>query len=242
VHLQEGLVSGDGDVARRLEKSTCCGLINTNNLRIVFFFGELVMMLAAGMTVKFFPIFFQEAADWSPAWVQGVFASLTIFTVAGTFAANSLAKRFGRMQVIIPFTCFGIVGSILLGALREHYHNKGVMVPVFIARCTGMWSISALLGSVLADYTPKATRARWKALASITSFGWSGSAAFGGWLIDRFGFSYTFVITGFFQASVIPVWCLLVPLIAKESEILATEAPAESPPGVSLQPCEEAAK
>ena len=35
---------------------------------------------------------------------------------------------------------------------------------------------------------------------------------------------------------------MLVPLIAKESEILATEAPAESPPGVSLQPCEEAAK
>eukprot|EP00409_Alexandrium_fundyense_P006844 CAMPEP_0195048144 /NCGR_PEP_ID=MMETSP0347-20130606/43642_1 /TAXON_ID=2932 /ORGANISM="Alexandrium fundyense, Strain CCMP1719" /LENGTH=38 /DNA_ID= /DNA_START= /DNA_END= /DNA_ORIENTATION= len=38
-----------------------------------------------------------------------------------------------------------------------------------------MWSTGALKGSVIADYTPKSQRARWKALESITAMGWSGS-------------------------------------------------------------------
>ena len=63
-----------------------------------------------------------------------------------------------------------------------------------------------MLGSIIADYTPKArrhvadlsprlphvhvaayrqaTRGRWKALSSVAVVGWSGSAAVGGWLIE----------------------------------------------------------
>lgn len=67
------------------------------------------------------------------------------------------------------------------------------------------WSCTPLLGSIIADYTPKAwhgadlspghlsrlvarcrqaTRGRWKALSSVAVVGWSGSAAVGGWLIE----------------------------------------------------------
>jgi hypothetical protein len=53
----------------------------------------------------------------------------------------------------------------------------------------------------LQDFVPKERRAAWNALESVTSFGWSGSAAFGGWLIHSFGF----------QASPTPYSCTALP-------------------------------
>ena len=37
-------------------------------------------------------------------------------------------------------------------------------------------------------------QARWSSLDSITGFGWSGSAMVGGLLIDRYSYSWTFLI------------------------------------------------
>ena len=49
------------------------------------------------------------------------------------------------------------------------------------------------------DFVPKENRAVWNSLESVTSFGWSGSAALGGWLIHRVGFHVTFLITATMQ-------------------------------------------
>ena len=38
------------------------------------------------------------------------------------------------------------------------------------------------------DFVPKKERARWKALESVSAFGWCGSAALGGYLGDKHGF------------------------------------------------------
>ena len=39
--------------------------------------------------------------------------------------------------------------------------------------------------SILMDFVPKATRARWTSLDSVSSFGWCGSAALGGIIADK---------------------------------------------------------
>lgn len=46
---------------------------------------------------------------------------------------------------------------------------------------------------------PKRSRAAWNSLEAVTSFGWSGSAALGGWLIHRYGFQFTFLVTATMQ-------------------------------------------
>lgn len=246
VHLQESLQpdalnsnpEGRGrEVALRGTQSSCFGLVNTSRVRVVLFMGEVIMCLGAGMTVKFFPIFFDQDCHLNPATLQAAFASLSGLTVIGTLVANKLAKRIGRLQVIIPSFVIGITCTMLLGLLKPFYTIPAVMLPIFMLRCSIQWSCGALMGSVIADYTPKAQRGRWKALGSITAMGWSGSAAVGGWLIDNFGYGPTFVITGCFQAAVIPMWCLLLPLVAKESELLAAigeDSPGRSASGISL--------
>merc|ERR1719359_648275 len=119
------------------------------------------------------------------------------------------------------------------------YNLPYITLPIFMLRCTSQWSVSALLGSIMADYTPKSQRGRWKALGSITAMSWSGSAAVGGWLIDTFGYGPTFVITGCLQVSMIPLWCILLPLVAKESELAqgtkAAETRGVAPPLLAVE-------
>lgn len=221
---EEGEGNEAGALVRRAESSTCCGFVTVDRVRYILFLGEILMSLGAGMTVKFFPVFFNTEGHINPALLQSVFASLFGLTAIGTLVANKLAKRFGRMQIAIPSFAIGISCTVLLGVLKPFYTVPAVMLPIFLLRCVIQWSNGALLGSVIADYTPKATRGRWKALSSIIGTTWSGSAAVGGFLIDRYGFGWTFVITGCFQASCLPLWCLITPLVAKESELLASAA------------------
>ena len=58
-------------------------------------------------------------------------------------------------------------------------------------------------------------RARWKSLESIAQFGWCGSAAVGGYLADRHGYSFTFLITACVQGSAILIWVLLLGTVPK---------------------------
>ena len=65
------------------------------------------------------------------------------------------------------------------------------------------------------EFVTKDERARWKSLDSVASFGWCGSAAFGGWLADKYDYTYTFLITALMQTVGIFVWCLLLPLVPR---------------------------
>ena len=49
------------------------------------------------------------------------------------------------------------------------------------------------------DNVPSNQRARWKALESIASFGWTGSALVGGLLSDEHSYQFTFSITATMQ-------------------------------------------
>merc|ERR1719329_84141 len=58
VHLQEDAdVDEDGEAIQQ-RKTTCCGLLSGASVIYVMFFSNLVISLGAGMTVKFFPVFF----------------------------------------------------------------------------------------------------------------------------------------------------------------------------------------
>lgn len=63
---------------------------------------------------------------------------------------------------------------------------------------------------MLMDFVPKSSRGRWNAVDSVTKFGWSGSAFIGGFLIDKYGYGYTFLITATLQFI---GYSLLFPLI-----------------------------
>ncbi|CAJ1402250.1 unnamed protein product [Effrenium voratum] len=169
VHLQQPLTGGSPQEGERRKKTSCFGLITVPRVRLVMFCIEMILTTGAGMTVKFFPVFFKEEGHIRPVVLQGVFASLQLLTGVNTFVNNRLAKCCGRLQVIICCYVVGISCTSLLGLLKSYYTIPGVMLPIFMMRCTMQWSCGALMGSIIADYTPKASRGRWKALGSVTA-------------------------------------------------------------------------
>lgn len=62
------------------------------------------------------------------------------------------------------------------------------------------------------------SRGRWNSLDCLLAFGWCGSAVAGGFLLDKFGFDLTFIITASAQvglrqhsaARLWPLWHLFV--------------------------------
>ena len=68
-------------------------------------------------------------------------------------------------------------------------------MTIYLLRTGLMNCTYPLEESILMDFVPPSTRARWKALDSIGTFGWCGSAALGGYLADLKGYSFTFFIT-----------------------------------------------
>lgn len=230
VHLQENLlvdkVGGDDAEGGQEEdkkfatgKKTCFGLIGPEHIIYIMFVANLIFAMGAGMTVKFFPVFFQEVGHVSPATLNAVFASLGMFTAIGTILAQRLSLRFGRVQVIVPSFAIGITCTFLIGSLRSYYTNSMVMMPLFVFRCVSMWSVGAIEYSITADYTPKESRARWMALQSIMGASWSGSAMLGGYLIDKYGYGPCFIITACFQGIALPLYVLILPHVAKETDL-----------------------
>jgi hypothetical protein len=74
-------------------------------------------------------------------------------------------------------------------------------------------------------------RARWNSLDSLFVFGWSGSAMAGGFLIARYGFDSSFLITAFMQLA---AWAVLLPLIRLVPGGMGHEEAGGSAAAVSL--------
>ena len=106
--------------------------------------------------------------------------------------------------------------------VKNEWRLRGV-VALYILRTALMNCTYPVEESILMDYVPKNTRARWKSLESVSQFGWCGSALAGGLLADRYGYARTFAITIVLQASGVLCYSRLLGVVARE------KAPEEPP-------------
>ena len=101
---------------------------------------------------------------------------------------------------------------ITLGALPNDRHGVWAMnwrlsVPLYFISCA-QHCCRPLKKSILMDFSHRQERGGWNAVDSITRFGWSGSAVVGGFIIDAYGYSLAFMITGAMLASAALLWPL----------------------------------
>ena len=67
------------------------------------------------------------------------------------------------------------------------------------ASCLSQPCVAQIERAIIGDYVPKRMRAKWSSLESVLGFGWSGSAVMGGFLLDHYGFEFTFTFTAIMQ-------------------------------------------
>lgn len=191
---------------------------------------SLVSQSGAGMTVKFFPLFFKNDCGMSPAGVQGVYLAVPVMMMTAGTLSGMLGRKIGRVQTVLLFKGLSVLFLFLLVYLRAFRHRWYVVVPIFLLQTCFGGSTYPLEESIIMDYTPRGTRGRWKSLESVATFGWCGSAALGGWLVDRFNYSFTFSITASIQAVSLLFWARLLPLVITRESDLAVQPTEDTTP------------
>ena len=175
---------------------------------------NLIVGMGAGMSVRFFPVFFRSIYDMKPIGVQlvvaGTFIGMGIFGII----AQKLSMKKGRGEIIFIAQ---LLATACLFAIA-FYPSIIILILLFILRGSLMNSTQPLSRSILMDVVPKKHRGKWNSLETIAwGLFWNASAVVGGFLIGDNNFKLCFVVTAIiYIIGTIPI-LFMIPLVNKES-------------------------
>lgn len=195
----------------------------------IIFVQDVIFALGSGMTIKFFPLFFKDEVGMSPTQVQVIFVAVPItMAICSTLSSKVADSGVGRVQTQILSQAIAIALLYAMVFFKQYLDKHPVLlVPIYVFRTSLMNATYPLQESILMDFVPKEVRARWKSLDAVASFGWCGSAAFGGWLADKYDYTYTFFLTAVIQTVGLAVFALLLPLVPRHENASTFEAEEE---------------
>lgn len=190
--------------------------------------------IAAGMSIRYFPIFFLHNVELGPVVVQVLFLLSVGVQIPISMVAQRGAKVIGRCEMTVAFKWVGIVLFVSMILSYKADLPAAITCIFWVFRTGSMNATSALTKSIIMDEVPKNERARWAALESVNMFSWSGSAFLGGVLVKEEGIIFNFCVTSALQLfATIP----LITLFGKVRNEGATVAQtSQSRPE---RPCEE---
>jgi len=224
---EEGYVgksSAEDDVVEA-EREGCC-LVQPKRVPPILLISSIITALGSGMTVKFFPLFFKEDMNMSPAQVQLIYFATPMTVAVFGFVTSELGRRVGRVHAVLRVKIIAI--SLLVAmVLFRHTVPVYVICVLYVLRTGMMNSGFPVTESILMDFLPREKRGRWKSLQAVTVFGWSGSAVFGGFFGDRYGYAHTFLITAAVQLTGLLLLVPLIPVVPPERCKSVSEVKAE---------------
>jgi len=182
------------------------------------------------------------SGDCSPPTSHGGVGNATLGGTRGSTLTDLLpslggapSRHFGASTVAEELDIAGDSGSGAPTLLeRPPFWKVSLIVLIYLLRTALMNCTYPLNSSILMDFTPKHTRARWQSLGSIVRFGWCGSAALGGVLADRYGYSSTFLVTAGVQMVGTVLQLLLWPIVPRVEG--GSKAAASDSPGAIAPP------
>jgi len=159
--------------------------------------GDFLSSLAAGMTVRYFPLFFIHRYGVNPTALTVLFTISTVVVTAWAALAKFVATKVtkNRVTAAASFRFFGAMCMFYMAFAPGAAANFYPMAAAFIMRMAFMNSTFGLTRSVIMDHVPSSQRARWNAVESVTGFTWAGSAVVGGVIADHSGYRSVFAIT-----------------------------------------------
>ena len=174
---------------------------------------NFIVGMGAGMTVKFFPVFFRDIYHLSPIRVQ-LILTLT-FAVTGLLSilTQRASIKRGRAMMIISVQCSAIACLIAIAS----YPALAWLIPLFVLRNALMNASQPLSRSIIMDFVPKKNRGLWNSLETVAwGLFWSASAVVGGFLIGDGDFRRCFLITaGVYVIGTIPI-LFIIPFVEQE--------------------------
>ncbi|MCF7793214.1 MAG: MFS transporter [Candidatus Cloacimonetes bacterium] len=185
----------------------------TKKIPILLVTSNVIIGMGAGMTIKFFPVFFRSIYGMKPISVQLIMGFTFIFTGIFGMLAQKFSLKKGRGEMIFVVQFLATLCLIGIG----FYPAVVLLIPLFILRGSLMNAAQPLSRSILMDVVPKRHRGKWNSVETIAwGLFWNASAVIGGFLIGDNNFQRCFFITaGIYLIGTIPI-LMLIPLVHKE--------------------------
>ena len=99
---------------------------------------DFTMGVASGMTIRFFPLFFQHEVGLSPVRVNAIYAVVMVCLAFAGGAARYTSMSIGRVTTMIATKLLGIACLVAMAAGRAWWSTPLVIVPIYIVRTTLM--------------------------------------------------------------------------------------------------------
>ena len=151
-----------------------------------------IIGLGAGMTIKFFPIFFTEIYILLPSTINAIYFISALATALAGLNVPKLAKYVGKIEAMFMVQIIAIICLFIIALIPPLI----IVVPLYILRGGFMNASQPIQRSLLMDYVPKKNRGLWNSFEVLSSgFLWSISAGLGGILLNSFNYPVLFVTT-----------------------------------------------
>eukprot|EP00921_Rhytidocystis_pertsovi_P007945 GHVQ01013141.1.p1 GENE.GHVQ01013141.1~~GHVQ01013141.1.p1 ORF type:complete len:521 (+),score=47.37 GHVQ01013141.1:294-1856(+) len=174
-------------------------LLTESSVPWLVFTSHLITFAGAGMTVKYFPLFFKQEYGFKPIHTCLLSSVYTLFIATSTYVISAVARHTGRAQASLMFTFAGICGLFMMTRI----YWLPLVIATYLIR-GGLQNASTPIDrSIMMDYIDAKNTGKWTGLQSMASMSWAASALLGGMLADVNNYRFTFAITG----SSFSTWC-----------------------------------
>ncbi|MCF7913035.1 MAG: MFS transporter [Candidatus Cloacimonetes bacterium] len=184
-----------------------------HKIPILLVASNVLIGMGAGMSIKFFPVFFRSLYNLQPVAVQIIMGFTAVTTGFFGLIAQHFSLKRGRAKMIFAVQLTATSCLIAIAFYPAIYF----LVPLFILRGALMNAAQPLSRSILMDVVPKKHRGKWNSVETVAwGLFWNASAVIGGFLIGDNNFQRCFFITaGIYLIGSIPI-IMLIPLVKKE--------------------------
>lgn len=197
---------------------------------------DLITCIGAGMTIKYFNLYWKNKWLMSPTEVLAIAAFQPLSIAIFIKLLEKPAERLGRAQASLFCFFTGVFAFIVLAETE----NMFIALAFYFIRSGMANAVYPLNKSIMFDFTPSSQRGRWNAVETLSGSVWSGSAFIGGYLADQGGYAFTFLITAGIYAFACGVYSPLIWIVPKHSaakpEMVAGFSPGVSPARMAASP------
>jgi len=150
-----------------------------------------VTAIGAGMTVKFFPLFFKQEYNFGPRDLCLLSFAYPLAMAAMQRVSLAASVKMGRLEASLLFHALGTLTLFALCAAKPLY----LALPLYFLRGALMNAKGPIITAITMDLVTSNMRGRWSSIQSIAGFSWSGSAFIGGWVAQAHGYRASFGLT-----------------------------------------------
>jgi len=150
-----------------------------------------ITSIGAGMTVKFFPLFFRFEYGFTPRDLCLLTCAYPLCLAAMQRVCLRASVKMGRMQAGILFHFLGTATLFGLCVAKPLY----LALPLYFLRGALMNAKQPIQQAITMDLVTSDMYGRWSSIQSIAGFSWSGSAFIGGWVAQSAGYRASFAVT-----------------------------------------------